>query len=60
MPENTKPKSTSGELSLATVLTLPRRRGVVMRHDGISDSYGKRYVRMDDGSLRRETQHHAS
>jgi hypothetical protein len=37
-----------------TVKTLPVRRGVVMRADGISDSYGKRYVRQPDGSLRKE------
>jgi hypothetical protein len=41
-----------------TVRTLPVRRGVVMRDStdgscGISDSYGKRYVRDFGGQLRR-------
>ncbi len=35
-----------------TVATLPRRRGVVMRENGISDSYGKRYVRIRGGLQR--------
>lgn len=38
---------------LADVLNMPKRRGVVMRAHGISDSYGKRYYRMPSGSLRR-------
>jgi len=35
-----------------TIETLPKRRGVVARANGISDSYGKQYLRMRDGSLR--------
>ncbi len=37
-----------------TVDSLPKRRGVVMRADGISDSYGVQYVRVN-GGLRRVT-----
>ena len=33
--------------------SLPKRRGVVMRAGGISDSYGTSYERRPDGSLRR-------
>lgn len=36
-----------------TIETLPKRRGVVARANGITDSYGKQYIRMSDGSLRK-------
>jgi hypothetical protein len=40
--------------AIPTVETLPRRRGVVMRSDGISDSYGRKYTReIGSGTLRR-------
>lgn len=36
----------------ATVTSMPVRRGVVMRAEGIADSYGRQYVRVN-GALRR-------
>lgn len=33
----------------ATIETLPRRRGIVMRANGITDSYGQQYIRVNGG-----------
>lgn len=51
--ENTTLELPIRPVRIADVLNMSKRRGVVMRHDGISDSYGKRYYRMPNGSLRK-------